>query len=170
LAFAVKIYVTGISGTGKSSVARALLARGVQALDLDYVSHWENRHTGTKVGWAPGKDDDWYNSHGWICDIKKLGDFLAKNSNAVALGHSSNHDEYIPLFDKVLILRCRPEIVIARINARTVNDYGKHPAEQTRLLIWQKTFEVEMAGKGAIALDAERPLSEVVRDVVRELS
>ncbi len=165
----MKIYVTGVSGTGKSSIARELNARGVPAIDMDDLCHWQHKPTGERTGWEPGKDDEWYEKHGWICSIESLQEFLTANDNAVALGLSSNQDEYLPFFDKVLILRSKPEVITERINKRTDNDYGKHPAEQGRILNWHKTFEKEMVDKGAIPLDADRELGEVVDEIVAHL-
>ncbi len=163
----VKIYVTGVAGSGKSSIVRALTARGVQAIDMDQgLCRWENRHTGGMAGWEPGRDEAWYASHGWMCDVPELGKILEENGDIVVVGISSNQEEYLARFDKVFVLHCAPETVIARLNARTDSDYGKHPAEQARLLAWQKSFEAEMVGKGALPLDAERPLEEVVDDIL----
>lgn len=167
----MKIYVTGVAGTGKSSIARALSARGVAAVDMDNgLCHWENRETGGMAGWEPGRSEEWYASHGWMCDTPALGSILDTSGDVVVVGISSNQEEYLARFDKVFVLHCAPETVIARLNARTDSDYGKHPAEQARLLAWQKSFEAEMVAKGALPLDADRPLEEVVADIEEALN
>jgi dephospho-CoA kinase len=167
----VKIYVTGVSGSGKSSIVRALTARGVRAIDLDEgYCHWKHRASGEQVGWEPGSSDEWYDAHGWICSIDDLTEALEGSADVVVVGLSSNQEEYLPLFDKIIILHSEPETIVARINARTDNEYGKHPKEQQRLLNWRETYEKEMVAKGAILLDGERHIDEVVEDVLKFLT
>ena len=89
----MKIYVTGVSGTGKTSIAKALVAQGVNAIDTDELGHWENKHTGEEVGWEPGSSDEWYDSHTWFCDVGKLQEIVSKTEHAVAVGHESNQDD-----------------------------------------------------------------------------
>lgn len=161
----MKIYITGISGTGKSSIARLLNERGVYAVDIDNLSHWENKHTKERTGWDPGSSDEWNDAHAWVCDIEKLKEALSLSEDVIAVGHASNQEEYLPLFDKWFVLQCRPETIIARINARTDNDFGKHPVDQQRILLWQKGFDPEMIEKGAIPLDAEQQLEQIVADI-----
>jgi len=161
----MKIYVTGISGSGKTSIARLLSARGISAIDIDEISHWENKKTMERTGWDHDRSDEWYDAHAWVCDIQKLREALASAEHVVAVGHASNQEAYLPLFDKAYILHCSPETITARLNARTDNDFGKHPADLARILGWQKGFELEMIEKGAEPLDAERPLEEIVADV-----
>lgn len=164
----VKIYITGVSGTGKTSLTEALKAKGVNAVDTDELSHWENKHTGERTGWEPGASDAWYNEHEWLCDIAELQKVLSKTEHAVAIGFGDNidkSDKYLKLFDKVCILTCRPETIVARIEGRTNNHFGKHPSDMRRILEWQKEFDAEMVEKGALPLDAERPLEELAAHV-----
>lgn len=166
----MKIYITGLSGTGKTSIVEALLQKGIHAIDIDDgLCHWENRHTGEHTDWFPGRDDEWHQNHAWLCDVEDLKKRLLEAEHVVVAGLGSNQNDYLPLFDKVFVLRCRPEIFLARIETRTTNDFGKHPPEQRMLLEWQQTFETEMIQKGAIPLDAERPLEVVVEDIISNL-
>lgn len=166
----VKIYVTGVSGTGKSTLVRELSLRGVVAIDLDEgFCHWRKREDGERVSWEPGRDDAWYDAHGWICEIANLKEALKEHDTVVVVGLSSNQDEYWKLFDKVFVLTASPDTIIHRLNTRVDNEYGKHPREQERLLSWHKDFEKEMVEKGALAIDGERPVGQVADDILEAL-
>jgi broad-specificity NMP kinase len=165
----MKIFVTGVSGVGKTSVAKALETKGVRAVDMDELSHWRDKQTDEKVGWEPGRTEEWHDAHAWVCDIEKLKTELSKAENVVVAGHAANEDEYLPFFDKTFVLVCRPETIVQRIEQRTDNDYGKHPREQQRILDWHKSFDTYMENKGGVLLDAERSLDEVVADILQSL-
>ncbi len=167
----MKIYVTGVAGSGKSSIVRELSRRGIAAVDMDQgLCHWENRRTGGMAGWEPGRSEAWYAEHGWMCDVPELSSILAANDDVVVVGISSNQEEYLKEFDKVFVLTCTPATMIKRLNARTDSDYGKHPSEQARLLAWQRAFEEEMVAKGALPLDGEREVEVVADDVAAALA
>lgn len=166
----MKIYLTGASGTGKSTIIRALSERGIRAVDMDNgLCHWEHRADGSSVVWEPGRSEAWYEAHGWMCKITDLKTLLAEHTDIVVAGLSSNQDDYLYLFDKVLILHASPQTILSRLKSRTDSDYGKHPLEQQRLLKWHTSFEADMISKGAHPIDANRPLEEVVSEVISHL-
>lgn len=166
----MKVYITGISGTGKTTISKALIARGVTTIDIDDISHWENKLTGEWVGWKPGSSKKWHDLHGWLCDIDELEKILVSSENVIAIGHAHNQDAYLAFFDKIFILTCSPETAVARIMQRTDNDFGKDSAEQKILLEWQGRFEDEMLQKGASKINVERPLERVVADILSKLN
>ncbi len=164
------MYITGNSGTGKSSIAKALSAQGIKAIDIDdNLCHWENKYTHETVGLEPGSSDEWHEAHDWVCDIERLKKMIGIAGDVVVVGCPANQDECLDLFDKFFVLQCRPETIVTRIQQRDDNDFGKHPAEQKRILDWQKTFDDEMIQKGATPLDAERPLSVVAAEIAHTI-
>lgn len=160
----MKVYVTGLSGTGKSSVAKAFAAKGIASVDIDMMDlcHWENINTKKRVEWEPGSSKEWHLSHAWVCDIDGLKEFIAKQEDVVVVGCAANQDGYLHLFDKFFVLHAEPETMLARIHERTDNPFGKDPAEQWRIFHRQKEFEDEMVQKGAVLVDANQPLDRVV--------
>jgi len=162
----MKIYITGVAGTGKTSIARALKEKGISAIDLDTISHMENKTTGEIVHWNPGASDEWIQAHDWVCDIPKLKDFLSISENSVVVGHTANQKDYLSLFDKIFVLSCRPETITQRIQNRTDNDFGKHPEDLARILNWNKEFTGWMLELGAEVLDGEKPLNEIVKHLI----
>lgn len=161
----MRIYVTGVSGTGKSSVARSIKGKGITSIDIDEgLCRWENKYSGKPTHWEPGKNAEWHASHQYICDIERLKKLLSENEDVVVVGLASNQHAFFNLFDKIYLLKCSPETYTSRIQKRTDNDFGKHQAEQELLLNWQKVLEVEMDKEG-VTLDAGRPLEEVVNEI-----
>lgn len=159
----MKIYVTGISGTGKTSIVQKLNERGIKAVDVDdELCEWTNKDTLEEVKWAPGRDDAWYEAHEWTCDIDRLGQILAEYTDVVIAGAAANQDKYLSFFDKVYFLNGDLKLLIARIQSRTDNDFGKHPTEQRRMAEWQDQYVREMGDRGATALDVSEPLEKLV--------
>jgi len=166
-----RIYITGVSGVGKSSVSRELNKRGILSIDIDSVKdlcNWTNIETKEKVDWQPGKNDAWYDSHTWICDKKKMLKLLDQKKDVVVVGCAPNQEEYLDMFDKIFVLTCKSEIFIHRINNRSDNDYGKHELEWKKVLeLHESDFNKDLVEKRkALLIDANKPLEDVVNEIV----
>lgn len=167
------IYITGVSGTGKTTIAKILKERGVKAYSTDEVPglcHWENKVDRKIVDYEAKLDQEFINSHTWVCNIDHLKQLMNQEENVVILGMTGNQDEFLSLFDKVILLQCSPEIFIDRIQNREDNTFGKDKTAQEYILSMYKTFNTEMMENEAVVINTENPLDIVIKEIINELS
>ena len=147
----MRVLVTGMSGTGKSTALRALEKRGHRVVDTD-TDEWSRWVT------LPDGSADWI----WREDAMTA---LLTGPTAGALfvaGCKTNQGAFYPLFDHVVLLSAPEPVLLARIAARTTNPYGQDPA--TRALILRDLAEVEplLRAGATVEIDATAPLPSVV--------
>lgn len=167
-------YITGISGTGKSTVVEKLAEKGVFPIDADSVkglTHWIDKETKEKSEWHAGMSDAWYKKHQYICYKEKLIDLINSSSKDIVIvaGLFNNRSELRELFDKVFLLQCKEETFMKRIIERESHDFGKHPLDQENILSWYKNFERGVLEEGAILINTDRPLEEVVEEILSNI-
>ena len=167
-----KFFITGVSGVGKSSVAEKLSQKGIYAIDIDAIEglcQWVDNDTFKIDQWHPGMTNEWYQKHKYICDKEKLTNLMFNYKDVVVVvGLPSNHYELLGLFDKVFLLQCKEETFIKRLTERTNNDFGKHDLEKENILSWYKNFETKMLKKGAISINANPPIIDVVANIISQ--
>lgn len=148
----MRLLVTGMSGTGKSTVLRALGARGHRVVDTDDDA-WsvEVRHPDGAV------DRQWHTDA-----VAALLDGHRDGALFVA-GCTEGQVAFYPRFTHVVLLSAPAEVLLARLAARTDNPYGRSPGEQA--LVRRHLAEVEpLLRTGATAeIDTTAPVAEVVR-------
>jgi dephospho-CoA kinase len=148
----VKVLVTGMSGTGKSTVLEHLGARGHRVVDTDTDewSHWATLPDGTP---------DWI----WREDaVAELLDGHRCGHLFVA-GCKSNQGRFYPLFDHIVLLSAPVEVLLARIAARTNNPYGKSQRERDLIRSHVELVEPRLRATATVEIDASLPLAAVVR-------
>ncbi|MBP9701457.1 MAG: AAA family ATPase [Candidatus Pacebacteria bacterium] len=169
-----KIYITGVSGTGKTTIYEELKKRGFTAISLDETDDlccWASKKTKEKVERQVELNIEFTSTHDWICDIEYLKKLLAKETDkdmVFVLGVASNQKEFLTMFDKVLVLQCKPETFLHRLTHRTNNEFGKDETVRSAVLGWYQEFESELLLRGAISIDTDKPLNEVVEEVLRQ--
>jgi len=164
----MKVLITGISGTGKSTVAKALAEQEYKTIDVDKVDglcHWFHRETGVVVDYKAELNAEFVKSHAWLCDRKKLEQLISSNKTVLVFGMADNFNELEELFDKTILLQCSPEMFLDRIMQREDNEFGKHPEIQQLLLETYKEFECRAIKVGAVVVDASKHVDEVVNDI-----
>ena len=166
-----RFYITGVSGTGKSSVAEKLKEKGIPSIDIDEIKGlccWVNKNTQEISHWHSGIGGEFFESYEYICDKKKLTDLMNNNKDIVVIvGLADNQSDFLDLFDKIFLFHCDKKIFLKRIKDRTNHDFGKHKSEQKMILSWYKDFEKEMLERGAIPINTKKPLNVVVNKVIK---
>lgn len=171
----MKILLTGIAGTGKSTIVKALNERGVAAMDLHDVPDlffWQDKTTKEKVEYTPGRPKEWFANVDRLCDMNKLKEILDQYADVVVAGTTSGSDqkEFLSNFDKIILLQADPETLIHRMQIRNnKSGYGKSKGEQEDNIEWQKEYDPLLLSLGAIPVDTKGNLDDVVNKI-RQIS
>lgn len=170
------VYVTGMSGSGKSAVLRELSRRGHEAhgVDEEGYADWVDRENGL-VAPFPHDDPDldvhaWHRRHRWVLSAVRVRDLQRRAANSdgpvFLAGVAEEEDRVWHLFDKVVALSVDEATIRRRIEARQDNSFGKDPDELAMIIGWLDGRDESYRRRGATLVDARRPLGQVVDDVV----
>jgi len=147
-----RVLLTGMSGTGKSTVIEKLSGLGYAAVDLDHPDWSEYDEEG-----------DWI----WREDrVQKLltdfdGDILFVS------GCATNQVKFRSMFDHVILLSAPEDVIVERLRLRTNNPYGKRPEEVAAVLGYIKTVEPLLRRAASAEIVTTAPVDEVVMKILR---
>ena len=149
-----RVLLTGMSGTGKSTVLAALAARGYKAVDTDY-GDWHE--------WAEvdGERD-------WVWREDRIRELLATEDADVLFisGTTANQGTFYPQFDQIILLSAPASVIAARLAARTNNPSGKHPNELAQVLGYLETVEPLLRRGASLEIDTRAPVDQVVAAIL----
>ncbi len=160
-----RILLTGMSGTGTSTVTSELAVRGYKAVDADSdeFSEWVevggDSSPGTPV--EPGRD--------WMWREDQVQNLLATEDTEVLFlsGCAANMGKFMPQFDHVVLLSAPAEVIVQRLATRTTNAYGKRPEEVARVLDLVETVEPLLRKAADYEIDTSAELEEVIATVLQ---
>ena len=165
------VWVTGISGAGKSTVCAALKTRGIPAIDADWdgLNYWVDRTTREPVVNPPYPTPaDWGETHEWHIEPELVAGLRDSGPGVTyVFGAVANEREVWDLFDVVGCLVIDDNTVRQRLSTRTTNAFGKHQADLDRVLEWNRVQESSYRQFGATIIDGTRTIDEVVEDIIR---
>jgi 2-phosphoglycerate kinase len=166
------VWITGVSGTGKSTVRAELARRGHQSFDADEdgIAVWRDRKNAEQV-YDPGDGnhpETWLRDHCWTINrarVERLA-LLARNDVVFLCGAVANEDEVWDLFDVVVCLVIDESTLRERLATRTTNKFGKAPTELEAILGWNQTMEATYRELGVPVVSANQPLVAVVDEIL----
>ena len=147
--------MTGMSGTGKSSVLAELARRGHPVVDTDYDGWSEEVPPPDGSGWEQL----------WREDL--MSALLAQDGDGPLFvsGCTSNQSKFYERFDTVVLLTSTTDVLLERLATRTTNPFGKDPAERDRILKDIATVEPWLRRTATVEISTDAPLQDVVEAV-----
>jgi shikimate kinase len=135
-----RILITGMSGTGKTTLLDELRRRGHRTLDTDY--------------------DGWVLPNGtW--DEARMTAFLADHADVFVAGTVENQGYFREQFDHVVLLSAPFDTLIERVTRRTNNPYGKSAEQRAEIRRYAETVEPLLRAGASLELDGRRAPSEL---------
>lgn len=172
----MKIFVTGISGTGKTAIAKKLEEKGFKTIDIDYVPNlcsWINKETKEKAELSntDSPDNEFIDKNDYICDVNKLAEMMKEFNEAVLVfGSVGDNGDLLHLFDKTILLQCKSETLVERLRNRDTNDFGKKKEVQERMLEWKIIFDDLMIKAGAVCISTDKSIEKTVDEIIRVIN
>jgi shikimate kinase len=145
------VFVTGMSGTGKSAVLAELARRGHRAVDTDEGGYAEEVPSSTEGGLEQLWRED------------RIDALLAQHEDGVLFlsGCVANQAKFYARFDAVVLLRAPTDVILERVVSRETNTFGKSRAEQARILYDLAAVEPLLRAGATTEIDTRAPLGEV---------
>lgn len=146
-----RVFITGMSGVGKSSVLVELAARGYKAVDTDIGDYKE------------------FVGDEWLWNEPRIQELLDTQDTEILFisGTVHNQGHFYPQFDHVILLDAPTDVVMERLATRTTNVWGKKP-EDLALELQTREWVLPLLRAGAtLEIDTTAPLTEVVETILR---
>src|SRR5579859_5502074 len=161
-----RILLTGMSGTGKSTVIAELAARGYKAVDADCdeFSQWME-----VIGDADPFGSPVEMGRDWVWREDRIQDLLSTEDSEVLFlsGCAENMPKFLPQFDHIVLLSAPVDVIIERLGTRTNNLYGKHPDETARVLALVESVEPLLRRVAGHEINTSALLEEVVASLLQ---
>ena len=157
----LRVLVTGMSGTGKSTLLDRLAARGHKTVETDGHPNLLRFVTD-----ASGQEGE------WMWHEERIQALLSTEDAEMLFlsGTVRNQGKFYPQFDHVLLLSAPVPVIVERLATRTNNPYGKHPDELAEILTNVETIEPLLRRGATLEIDTSVPIEQVLQavlDVVR---
>ncbi|MDX6303010.1 MAG: hypothetical protein QOF53_4224 [Nocardioidaceae bacterium] len=142
-----RVLLTGMSGTGKTTVLGELRRRGHLTVDTDYNA------------WVL-PDRTW--------DRPRMDELLAAHPAVVVSGTVENQGEFYDRFEHVVLLSAPVDVLLDRVRRRTENPYGRTAEQRAEIEEYVETVEPLLRAGSTLELDARRPVGDLA-DAIEKL-
>jgi dephospho-CoA kinase len=148
----VRVLITGMSGTGKSTLVAELRRRGQVAFDADDDGFSEDRGAG-RWGWCR----------------ERIEDVLGRHDDGVVLFAGCSEEQAQIRFDVRILLTVPEDVLVARLRSRTTNPYGRTEPERRQILSDLADVEPLLRRSADLVLDATAAPSDLADAIVAHL-
>jgi len=165
------ILITGVAGSGKTTICEELTRQGYPAISLEDIKElfiMRDKETKEPITNLDNDDLEAVEKTEWICNKKKLQELIKKTSGKLVFyaGIASNLDDLLPLFEEIVLLKASNETLRKRLSTRTNNDYARTEEVQKRLFDWKDSWEAHMIEKGAYVVNANQKLEQITQELI----
>jgi len=163
-----RVLLTGLSGTGKSTLIEQLAACGFKAVDLgsDEWSEWaEINFAGDPTpGDSPVEPD-----RDWVWREDRVQALLSPPEPGILFvaGCAPNMSKFRDRFDSIVLLSAPAEVIAERLSTRSDNQYGKRPDELARVLAQRDVIEPLLRKLADREIDTGASVEDVVQSILR---
>lgn len=161
-----RVLITGMSGTGKSSVIRELAARGYRAHDLDTPewSQWVAAAASDTLTPAEGKD--------WVWREDRVRELLSTPEDGTLFvgGCAENMPRLFPLIDTVILLSAPVETIMERLAERSPGSYGNTAEDRQKVSELVSTVEPLLRGSAHHEIDTRGQVADKVDEILGVVS
>jgi hypothetical protein len=167
------VLITGCSGAGKTTIAAVLAHRGLVSVDADDDPLLARSvdAAGNVVEEEPDEPDfAWLSRHSWAWDPARLDMVIhaAAPATLYVCGGAANELELADRFTRVFLLEIDEPTMLARVDARPNNDWGRIGDTREYLRGFLPGYQARLRAFGAIPVDARQPLNEVVDAILSQ--
>jgi len=136
----MRVLITGMSGTGKSTLVRELRRRGLRAFDADEDGFSEPR-AGGRWGWR----------------AERVAALLGEPRDGRLFFAGCSEEQAALPFDYRVLLTAPVDILVARLRTRAGNRYGQGPAEEAQVLADLAEVEPLLRRSADLVLETTEP-------------
>jgi shikimate kinase len=150
-----RVFITGMSGTGKSTVIRRLQEMGHNAVDFD-TAEWSEYRL------VDGERD-------WVWREDRVAALLASHREGTLFvsGCAINQRLFYPQLHEIVLLSAPWAALEHRLATRTTNAYGKTPEEIALIQHHIATVEPLLRRVATFEVDTSAPLKDVVATILQ---
>ena len=149
----MRVAITGTPGTGKTSVSAILRQRGHDVLDMtQYI-----KDNGLREEYDAERDT-------YDVDVERLNDYLADYDNVIFEGHLAHFMDV----DSVIVLRCHPDVMKGRLEARGYSEEKVSENIQAEVLD-VILFEAVESGIPTFSVDTSHGIVERTADEIEDV-
>jgi dephospho-CoA kinase len=145
----MRVLLTGMSGTGKSTLVRELRRRGHAAFDADDDGFSEPRGAG-RWGWRR----------------EPVEELLARHDGGLVFFAGCSEEQAQVHFDVRILLTVPEDVLVERLRSRTTNPYGNTESERQQVLGDRAEIEPLLRRSADLVLDGTATPSALADAVV----